>query len=81
MMSLREVVEQYAVLAGGFGQPVALSAFGLDVREAENLFSGFDQDYHISRYLHFSCGDGQRYTISGETITHVAIEEGISSLL
>jgi len=80
-MSLREVVERYAALAGGFGKPVALSAFGLSARETENLFAGFDEDYHISRYLHFARSDGETYTISGEAVTHVAIDEGIYSLL
>lgn len=81
MMSLREVVERYASLAESFSKPVALSAFGLSARETENLFSGFDEDYHISRYLHFSRDDGERYTISGETVTHVAIDQDVYSLL
>jgi hypothetical protein len=81
MISLREAVERYAALAGGFGEPVALSAFGLSARETENLFSGFDEDYHISRYFHFSRGEGETYTVSGETVTRVAIDHGVYSLL
>ncbi|HUN63325.1 MAG TPA: hypothetical protein VMU53_15110 [Candidatus Sulfotelmatobacter sp.] len=81
MMSLREVVERYATLAGGFGERVALSAFGLGARETENLFRSLDEDYHISRYLHFSRGEGETYSISGEAVTHVAIDDGVYSLL
>jgi hypothetical protein len=81
MLSLKEVVQRYAILAGDFGQPVALSAFGLARDDTQNLFSSFDEDYHISRFLHFSCGTGQRYTISGEAATHIAIEPAINSLL
>ena len=81
MMSLREVVERYAVLAGSFGKPVALSAFGLSGQEIEILFSGFDEDYHISRYFHFSRGEGKAYTISSQAVTHVAIDEGVHTLL
>jgi hypothetical protein len=81
LMSLREVVERYAALAEGFGKPVALSAFGLGARETENVFAGFDEDYHISRYLHFSRGEGETYTISGEAVTHVAIDERVYALL
>jgi hypothetical protein len=81
MMSLREVVERYGALERGCGKPVPLSAFGLSARETENLFCGFDDDYHISRYLHFSRDDGEEYTISGEAATHVAIDEGVYSLL
>jgi hypothetical protein len=81
MMNLREVVERYAALAGSFGNPVALSAFGLSEQETRNLFSAFDEDYHISRFLHFSRADGRAYAISGEAVTHVAIDPAIESLL
>jgi hypothetical protein len=81
MMSLREVVKRYGMLAEGFGMPVPLSAFGLPARETENLFSGFDEDYQISRYLHFSRGEGKTHTINGEAVTHVAFDEGVHSLL
>jgi len=81
MMNLREVVEQYAALAGNFGNSVALSAFGLSEQETQDLFSAFDEDYHISRFLHFSHADGQAYQISGESVTHVAVDPAIDSLL
>jgi len=81
MMNLREVVERYAALAGNFGNSVALSAFGLNEQETRNLFSAFDEDYHISRFLHFSHADGRVYEVSGETVTHVAIDPAIDSLL
>jgi hypothetical protein len=81
MMNLREVVERYATLAGSFGDPVALAAFGLTAEETKNLFAGFDEDYHISRFLHFSRGQGLSYQISGEAVTHLAIDPAIYSIL
>lgn len=81
MMNLREVVERYATLAGSFGNPVALAAFGLGEEETENLFSGLDEDYHISRFLHFSRADGKSYRISGEPVTDLAIDPAIHSIL
>jgi hypothetical protein len=81
MMNLREVVERYATLAESFGNPVALSAFGLNKQETQNLFSAFDEDYHISRFLHFSQADGQSYSISGEDVTHVVVDPAVYSLL
>ena len=81
MMNLREAVDRYTALAGSFGNPVALSAFGLNPEETQNLFSAFDEDYHISRFLHFSYADGQAYTISRETVTHVSVDPAIYSLL
>jgi hypothetical protein len=81
MMSLKELVERYAAIAGNFGNPVELSAFGLSTEETQKLFSNFDEDYHISRFLHFSRDEGQRYAISAEEVTHVAIDPSIYSLL
>jgi hypothetical protein len=80
-MNLNEVVERYAGLAGNFGNPVALSAFGLGAQETQKLFSAFDEDYHISRFLHFSHANGQTYSISGDAVTHVAVDPSIYSLL
>jgi hypothetical protein len=81
MQTLREVVDRYASLAESFGEPVALSAFQLSAEETSRLFTGLDEDYHISRFLHFSHGVGQSYSIGGEAATHVAIDTGIASLL
>jgi len=80
MMNLKEVVDRYVSLAG-WGTPLALSRFGLPPQETARLFSALDEDYHISRFLHFSRGGGESYEIGGESATHVAIEPGISSLL
>ena len=81
MLSLKEVVERYTLLAQSFGELVALSAFNLTAEETSRLFTALDEDYHISRYLHFSCGTGVRYTIDGEEVTHVSIDSAISTLL
>jgi len=81
MMTLKEVVDRYAALAAEPSGPVALSRFGLSTEETQNLFSSLDEDYHISRFLHFSRAEGQSYAISGETVTHVAIDPSIRSFL
>jgi hypothetical protein len=81
MRNLKEVVERYAALAGTFGNAVALEAFGLSAEETQDLFSSFDEDYHISRFLHFSHSEGKSYVISAETVTHVAIDPALHSIL
>jgi hypothetical protein len=81
MLSLKEVVDLYNVLASQAPEPVPLSAFQLSPNETSRLFSSLDEDYHISRFLQFSCAAGQRYTVAGEEVTHVAIDPAISSLL
>ncbi len=80
-MSLRELVRLYRQHAGEFGRPVALSAFGLSHAEIERIFSALDEDYHISRFLHFSCVDGSTFLISAKPATHVSIEPAIRSIL
>jgi hypothetical protein len=80
MLSLREIVDRYSSLATQGGEPVPLEAFALDPEETIKLFTSLDEDYHISRFLHFSSGAGQRYQIGQEQVTHVAVDPAISSL-
>ena len=81
MMNLRELVDRYRALAGRFGEPVALADFGLSPEETTRMFSGLEEDYHISRFLSFSTAQGRDYLVSDNPVTHVRIEEGILSLL
>lgn len=90
-MDLEALVEGYRALAGDYGRPLHLSEFGLSKQELERLFSAYDEDYHISRYLKLSrCAEaenrpragGERlYTINGFDYSHVAIERGIEEIL
>lgn len=90
MLTLRELVDRYRAVAGEFGRPVALSAFGLNQAETERLFSAFDEDYHISRFFHFteepsrvgpSDASSTTYSINGFPATHVSLDSEIESLL
>ncbi len=81
MMPLHELVDKYRALAGEFGRPVALSAFGLTRAETERLFSGYDEDYHISRFFHFSEAGGETFPIDGIPATHVSIDAEIQTIL
>jgi hypothetical protein len=80
-MTLRQIVEKYLAIAGGFGFLAPLADFGLEKKEAERVFGSFDEDYHISRYLHFSQVSGTAYTINGFEQTHVTIDAEIESVL
>jgi hypothetical protein len=80
-MPLRELVRLYLQHAGEFGKPVALSAFGLAAIEIESIFSGYDEDYHISRFFQFSETAGQKFCINGFFATHVALDREIESIL
>ena len=80
-MTLRQLVDLYLALAGEFGSPVALSAFQLSPAETVSLFSTYDEDYHISRFFHFSESEGVKFSINGIPATHVSIDSEIDSIL
>jgi hypothetical protein len=81
MMPLRELVERYRSLAGEFGKAVPLSEFQLTPAETERLFSSYDEDYHISRFFHFTQAKGTRFPINGIPVTHVSVDAEIQSIL
>jgi hypothetical protein len=80
MMGLQQLYRIYTSIAAKPGEPVPLSAFKFSKEETEKLFSIFDEDYHISRFFHFSDVSGEKYFIDGENATHVAIDGEISSI-
>ncbi len=81
MMPLHDLVARYLSLAGEFGEPLALSAFQLSAAETERLFSSYDEDYHISRFFHFSEDQGEKFSINGIAATHVSVDSEIGSIL
>jgi len=81
MLSLKDIVERYRKLAGRFSVPVSLACFELGTEETSAVFSSLDEDYHISRFFHFSNVAGKCFVVSGEVTTHIAIDEEIKTLL
>jgi hypothetical protein len=80
-VQLKDVVEKYLAASGGYGREVALSALGFTRGEIEDVFSIFDEDYHIGRFFHFSRAVGASYEIDGFPQTHVSIDSEIQSIL
>lgn len=80
-MTLPELVARYKKVAAKFGDPVPFTAFGLSPEEIARVFSGYDEDYHISRFFRFSQLDGQRISINGIPATHVSLDPEIQSIL
>jgi len=80
-MTLRELVEKYLAAAGGYGKSVSLTSLGLTREETERVFDVLDEDYHISRFFHFSNAVGASYQINGFPQTHISIDAEIQTIL
>jgi hypothetical protein len=80
-MTLHQIVDKYLAIAGGFAFLAPLVDFGLERSEVERIFGAFDDDYHISRFFHFSQVSGPAYSINGFDQTHISIDEEIQSVL
>ena len=86
-MTLRDAVGKYRVLSGGFARPIELAAFGLSRQDTERAFGAFDEDYHISRFFHFTLSPelekqpSKVYQINGFPQSHIALDAEVESLL
>jgi hypothetical protein len=81
IMTLQQLVAKYHSLAGGFGVATPLSGFGLSKAETEQLFTDYDEDYHISRFFDFTEAEGEKFLIGGVPATHLAIDAEIQNTL
>lgn len=85
-MELRDMIARYKQITDGeLGRPVALADFGLAPAEVESLFGALDEDYHISRYFHFtdqrSSARDAAFSINGFPQTHLLLDKEIEDLL
>jgi hypothetical protein len=80
-MTLHQIVDKYLAIAGGFAFLAPLADFGMEKSEVERIFGAFDEDYHISRFFHFSEADGVQFSINGIPVTHVSLDAEIETIL
>jgi len=90
-MDLATAVKKYLELAGEFGRSLHLSRFALPKNEIEKMFSEWDEDYQISRYMILSrekdealisFPDNERiYFINGFECSHVTFHQDIQKLM
>jgi hypothetical protein len=90
-MDLAAVVKRYLEITGGFDLPLHLSRLGLPRPEVERLFSTWDEDYQISRFMLLSRAgeeelggyppDQRLFSINNYEYTHVSFRSGIQELL
>lgn len=80
-LQLGELVEKYLAKSGEYGREIPISDLGFSREEVEEVFSAFDEDYHIGRFFRFRLGAGENYSIGGFPQTHVLIEREIRTIL
>lgn len=80
-MTLREAVAKYLSVGGSYGASVALASLSAPHDEIEKSFSEFDEDYHISRFIHFQNETGESFQINDFPQTHVSIDAEIQDAL
>jgi hypothetical protein len=81
-MDLRAIIDRYLELAGDFGRAIPLERFAASRNEIERAFAILDEDYHISRFFHFSSQPGaSALRINGFDHTHVSIDAAIQTVL
>lgn len=81
-VELGEIVEKYLAAAGAYGQPVALGSLGFSREDVERVLGIYDEDYHISRYFHFSVQPAaESFNINGFPQSHLTIDSGVESVL
>jgi len=89
-MELGEAVSLYRKVTGGYGRSMDLAAFGLSRNETENIFSVWDEDYQISRFMEltleasnlaFQEPSSQPYAVNGFECSHVRFHADIERML
>ena len=80
-MDMKQIVDQYKEIAGGYGKSVPLAALGISREETERAFDMLDEDYHISRFIHLQCAAGANFAINGFPQTHISIDPEIQTVL
>ena len=90
-MDLADAVKRYLEAAGGFDQPLHLSKIGLTKPDIEQIFSTWDEDYQISRFMLLSRApdeeledfpaDLRTFRINDYEYTHVTLREGIKEFI
>lgn len=90
-MNLGSAISKYLEIAGGFDRWAHLSQFGLPREETETIFSAWDEDYQISRYILLSRerdealaaypADRRVFLINGFECSHVSFHTAVQKLL
>ena len=81
-MDLRTIIDRYLSAAGDFGRAIPLERFAASRDDLERAFAILDEDYHISRFFHFTTQPGAAtFRINGFDHTHVSIDAEIQTVL
>jgi len=88
-MNLNAAVQKYLAVTGAFGQPMPLTAFGLDREQTEAMLAAWEEDYQLHRHMELiSAKEGPleastpaRYFVGGIAYTGVVMQESIRTVI
>ncbi len=94
-MNLPAAVEKYLTVAGEFGRPMPLAAFGLDRQATEAMLAAWEEDYQLHRHLELipasapsttaedpSASAGEtRYVVGGIAYAGIVFRSSIRSVI
>lgn len=85
IIRLPELVKKYLAVSRTYGKSVTIASLEIPAGETERVFDFLDEDYHISRFFHFSDsskdGVSEAFVINGFPQTHISIDQEIQSVL
>ncbi len=71
-MTLSDAVGKYLTVAEEFGQPMLLESFDIPAKELDEMISGWEEDYHLSR--HFELVPASHHNLNNKTFRIGGIE-------
>ena len=85
-MDLQAAVGKYLEVVHEFGQPMALSSFGLPAAELVAMIAAWDEDYHLHRHFELLPSSqmtaGQpAYSINGTAYSAILFRDSICDVL
>jgi hypothetical protein len=85
-MDLRAAVGKYLEVVHEFGQPMALSDFGLPAAELVAMIAAWEEDYHLHRHFELlpssqASASQPTYSINGTTCGAILFRDTIRDVL
>ena len=85
-MDLKAAVARYLEVAGDFGRPMPLTAFGLSREATETMVSAWEEDYQLHRHLELIPAAGGQssesaFVVAGLAYSAIVFRASIRSVI